>query len=434
MLSALLRLVTILGVAIAWAGMSRNKSGRPNPALKAGVPQGSLQNDVTVSRSPGTLQEDATSAGPSAKDQRHPNPTETDPTKPPDTAATSSDQAAPKKDFWDKIGTLTTLISSVVIGAAGVAATYLYNNRELDIKHLEKQQEEARLDAQEKANAQVQLTKRLEDLYKFVASPTDRERTFGYAMFKALGEESLAATIIASIQDKAGISIAEGIVRDELTRYKSYLESVGFSDLQANVRLIAFGQNDVQGTVPSEFRDIVLSEIKENIVSFYYQGVMFVQNDWVDRPFVPLREYTHYALSAILKKDVDQTSIESGLADYYPASFLDPTDTSLKGPAGVDLSFLEQKSPAVSALTPPGPGTVVYQGRFWAASFWECRKKLSRSTVDSLLLRAWVQSYEKGADAKGEVDRFRDALLTGATTAEASCFRDALTRRGLLKS
>src|SRR6516165_3515747 len=134
---------------------------------------------------------------------------------------------------------------------------------------------------------------------------------------------------------------------------------------------MAFAQNDLEGTVPSEYRDAVSSTIKAGFVSFYYDGTMFIQNDWVDRPFVPLREYTHYALFHVLKTDPEQTPIESGLADYYPASYLDLADTSSKGPAKVDLSFLEE-SPASS--TQSGPASIVYQGRVWAASFWECRK------------------------------------------------------------
>jgi hypothetical protein len=351
-----------------------------------------------------------------------------------DKGAPSSEKATPAKDIWDKIGTLTTLIASVVIGAAGVAATYVYNNRELDTKHLEKEEEEARLASQATASAQVERTKRLESLYKFVSSDTARERTFGYAMFRVLGEESLATQIIAGTQDKAGTEVAEAIVRDEVTRYKAYLENIGFSDLQTDVRLVAFAKNDVAGTVPAEFRDLVSSYIKEGVISFYYMGVMFVQNDWVDRPFAPLREYTHYALVKMLKTAIEQTPIESGLADYYPASFLDLSDTSMKGPARVDLSFLEDETPGVSPAMQTGPNAVVYLGRPWAASFWECRKKLSRPVVDSILLRAWVQSYEKAADKDGEADRFRGALLSLGTPAQASCFREALTRRGLLKS
>jgi hypothetical protein len=345
----------------------------------------------------------------------------------------SLEQGAPRKDIWDKLSALTTLISSVVIGAAGVAATYVYNNKQLDISHSERLREQDRLDTQTKVAALVEHTKRLEALYKFISSENARERAFGYAMFVALGEEPLATKIIATSRDRAGADLVEGIVRGELKQYQSYLESIGFSGLQGNVRLIAFAEDDLETTVPAVSRSAVASAVKLGVISLYYDGVMFVRNDYVDRPFVPLREYTHYALSQKAKGMLDQTSIESGLADYYPASFLDLSDTSINGPAKIDLSFLEDESAEVSSSTIASPISVVYQGRVWAASFWECRKKLSRSVTDSVLLRAWVESYQQGGD-KGAADRFRHALLTLPTKAQASCFQDAFKRRGLLKS
>src|ERR1700744_1123616 len=39
-----------------------------------------------------------------------------------------------KKDIWDKLGTITTLIASVVIGGAGVWATHVFNTKTLDIQ------------------------------------------------------------------------------------------------------------------------------------------------------------------------------------------------------------------------------------------------------------------------------------------------------------
>src|SRR5215471_3091317 len=358
--------------------------------------------------------------------------TQIDPS-PPRTGSALSEKAA-SKDIWDKISTLTTLISSVVIGAAGVAATYLYNNKELEVKHIERQQEEDRLERQADASVKVERTKRLEALYKFVSSEKPGERTFGYAMFSALGEESLAARLIAARQDSAGVDVTQSILRDELVRYKPYLENIGFVNLQSNVRLIAFSPRDLETTVPSEYRDTVSAAIKEGFVSFYYDGTMFIQNDWVDRPFIPLREYTHHALFQVLKKPAEQTAIESGLADYYPASYLNLVDTSVKGPAGFDLSFLQDPAPRPSDWDEAGPGAVIYRGRLWAASFWECRQKLSRPVVDEILLRAWVRSHTKGAEKDGEADRFRGALLSLATAPEASCFQAAFSRRGLLKS
>jgi hypothetical protein len=112
------------------------------------------------------------------------------------------------KDGWDKLATLTTLISSVVIGAAGVAATYIYNNRELQIKHDEKVAEEKRLNEQAKEANELEITTRLEVLFKYVSSEKANEREFGYEMFQALGHEDLAVKIISLKQDPAGEAVA----------------------------------------------------------------------------------------------------------------------------------------------------------------------------------------------------------------------------------
>jgi hypothetical protein len=354
----------------------------------------------------------------------------TDP-NPPDIAGPSPEKASLNKDIFDKMGSFTTVISSGVIGVAGIIATYLYNNRQLRIKHLENQQEEARLSAQAKASSQVERINRLEGLYKFVASEDERERTFGYAMFMALGEEELATKLIVARNDKAGIGVSEGIIREDVWRYKSYLESVGFLDLQPNIRFIVFAENDVEGTVPPEFLSMVSSAVK-NMVSFYFCNAVFIRNDLVSIRFLPLHEYTHYALYNVIKMHPAQTPIEAGLAYYYPASFLDLKDISVNGPARWDLSFLEDDTPRVSAQA--APISVAYQGQAWAGSFWECRQKLTRAVVDSLLVRVWIQSYQKRQDTDGAVDRFRDALLGLATAAQASCFREAFARRGLINA
>ena len=116
---------------------------------------------------------------------------------------------APQKDFWDKLGAVTVLISSVVIGAAGVAATYVYNNHELEIKHEEKEAEEKRLQAQAEISRQIETNRRLEALFKYISSDKDNEREFGYAMFQALGQEALAVKIIALRKDTAGAAVVQ---------------------------------------------------------------------------------------------------------------------------------------------------------------------------------------------------------------------------------
>ena len=141
-----------------------------------------------------------------------------DPPKPPPAdqqgqqgSAGASSPAAPvagRKDGWDKLAALTTLISSVVIGGAGVAATYIYNNHELQIKHQEKEAEEKRISEQAKTAYLLETNRRLEALFKYVVSDKTNEREFGYAMFQALGQEDLAVKIIALRRDQAGEAVA----------------------------------------------------------------------------------------------------------------------------------------------------------------------------------------------------------------------------------
>lgn len=115
------------------------------------------------------------------------------------------------KDVWDKLSTLSTLVSTVVIGAAGVLATYLYNNRELEIKHLEKEQEEGRLREQAASGQRIELTKQLDSLYKYISSEKDADREFGYAMFAALGQGDLVIKLTKIKSDSAGAAVAQAL-------------------------------------------------------------------------------------------------------------------------------------------------------------------------------------------------------------------------------
>jgi len=120
-------------------------------------------------------------------------------------------ETPPKKDFWDKIGTFSTLISTLIIGGAGLIATTLYNNHELEIKHLDAIAQETRLSNQAKQDALIAKAKTLEALLKYISSEKPAERTFGYAMFAALDQGDLAETIIGTTRDQAGAPVAKAL-------------------------------------------------------------------------------------------------------------------------------------------------------------------------------------------------------------------------------
>ena len=106
----------------------------------------------------------------------------------------------PPKDFWDKLGALSTLFSSVVIGIVGLVVTSEFNQKQLEINQLQQQQQ-----------SDIELTKELEDLYPYLSADDPGKRKFGYAMFVALGREALALSLINANNDMAGQPVAASL-------------------------------------------------------------------------------------------------------------------------------------------------------------------------------------------------------------------------------
>jgi predicted negative regulator of RcsB-dependent stress response len=102
------------------------------------------------------------------------------------------------KDIWEKISTLSTLFSTVILGAVGLFATQVYNQHQL---------EQQRQDALEKAR--IERAQVLDKFMHYVASAEPREREFGYAMFAYFDQADLALKLIALNKDKAGTAVLE---------------------------------------------------------------------------------------------------------------------------------------------------------------------------------------------------------------------------------
>jgi hypothetical protein len=107
---------------------------------------------------------------------------------------------APKggKDIWEKIGTLSTLFSTVILGAVGLFATQVYNQHQLAQQHQESLEK-----------ARVERAQVLDKFLHYVASSDPREREFGYAMFAYFDQAELALKLIALKKDQAGTAIVE---------------------------------------------------------------------------------------------------------------------------------------------------------------------------------------------------------------------------------
>jgi hypothetical protein len=112
----------------------------------------------------------------------------------------------------------------------------------------------------------------------------------------------------------------------------------------------------------------------------------------------PLREYTHRVLTA-LKPDgiqADPTGIESGLADYFPSSFLKDSDFARdvwavfkKVYPGMQLPSRDLNNRRSFTEIQPGRTEEHDAGTVWGGAFWEMRQRIGQTTADHLLLVSW---------------------------------------------
>jgi hypothetical protein len=182
------------------------------------------------------------------------------------------------KDIWDKLGTLTTAISSIVIAGAGIVATYIYNERQLQLGEIDKQREEARLEAQMRSTSQVEQTKLLVSLYDYISSDNASKRAFGYEMFSIFGQGELAIKILASKADPdfAGLDSMRYLAKSKdqtiavdasFQVFRTYLEQLVANNHIKTLMKLAEALNI---PVPAEADSI---HIRALIISYAYQYI-----------------------------------------------------------------------------------------------------------------------------------------------------------------
>ena len=162
--------------------------------------------------------------------------------------------------------------------------------------------------------------------------------------------------------------------------FHSYLQAVGFS----------LGKNP-----PIAFVDPSVQE------QTYYdpsQNQIVISSDWVGFEDAGLREYTYYSLVAV-NKDLSQTQslqgLESGLADYFPCSFLNRSEFAKEL-----FESIEKKNPGFKlpprdldnqrSFTEIQASTDLHDaGNIWGGAFWQLRKQIGKDAADKLLFVTW---------------------------------------------
>ncbi len=91
---------------------------------------------------------------------------------------------APKKDIWDRLGAISTLITGIFVGLVGIGATAIYNARQLDIA-----------EAEQARTLQIRRVEIVQQFFPHLVADNDDEATGALLAIAALGDEKLAADL-----------------------------------------------------------------------------------------------------------------------------------------------------------------------------------------------------------------------------------------------
>jgi hypothetical protein len=138
----------------------------------------------------------------------------------------------------------------------------------------------------------------------------------------------------------------------------------------------------------------------------YVDGTMEIDPTFATDPFAAPREWNHHILNgqAELDRWPDDHAygpIESGLADYFVASFRNDPKVGkviarlLNWHTPYLRNMANDRAFSNTSNIPPNDDAYHYLGEIWSGAFWKMRDKLGREVADRLLVQAWVAAVSK---------------------------------------
>ena len=185
-------------------------------------------------------------------------------------------------------------------------------------------------------------------------------------------------------------------MEQSLRSFKAHLDSVGLG-------------TEVGGELRIEIRPDAPYE-----GAFYGDtGLIVMKPAWIGDKSVVFREYAHHALflatragSAHIKSVRVDAALESGLADYFPCSFVgNPVMGGIGAPVAFNAPFIRHLENQETMDQYDAASRPQHKGQVWGGAFWEMRSLGGPQVVDQLLVRAWL------AACRGKGD-FETAFVT----------------------
>jgi hypothetical protein len=254
--------------------------------------------------------------------------------------------------------------------------------------------------------------------------PDYRASIQGYLAANPYSAPQVGSGLDFSRQGEAVSLAVQDRLREAIERYRTFLQLKGFDDLDEKISIFVYSKD-----APVPAAEGIPSDIPN---SFYHNNTLYIHRTLSEDLSIALREFTHFALSQqITAAGFKQTAVESALADYFPATFLNSPSIGVAFNKTSNSGFrtLDNKRPYDAEATKGEEGWFP-RGIVWASALWACRNPKQPQNVDDLLLPAWRKVSVPPFEEDLVEARFGAALdSTGSPTGD--CLRQQLSTRRL---
>ena len=222
--------------------------------------------------------------------------------------------------------------------------------------------------------------------------------------------------------DQSGLRIRAGTMEQTVKGFAVHLWSVGFRSASDPVTVYLYS---AQLPLPAD-----LQQPSDVVNAFYHDRTLYLHSSLSGDSSVLLREYTHFVLAeSVGSAAIGDSDIESGVADYLPASFLEsPLIGEGLGPLFKLQTTYIRRLDQVTSYTAVEDEPHA-RGEVWSQALWACRQIVGQHAVDQAVVSAWtsVMTWPLRPDAGA---RF-GAALAGAAAPVGGCLSTEMDRRRL---
>jgi hypothetical protein len=340
-----------------------------------------------------------------------------------------------KSSIWKDL--LATPLTIAIVGGVLTLLTTIVTN--FYTARANREAETARADL---ARASAQETLQADLIKKFVESPskdTVRENlrflvdagllpTYagsikGYLAANPASAPQLGSPLEFSSAGETVPDVLKERLQTKVSQFRVFLQEKGFNGLDDHVSVFVYSKD---APPPKKY-----GVSGEDRGSFYDNNTLFIHKDLSEDVSYALREYTHHALGTAVGPEVfPPTDVESALADYLPATFLDSPALGGNLPKSVGLqSAIVRNLNNTKSYDGADPTDPLSRGVVWAGALWACRQREGRG-VDDLVLSAWRHAMVKPVQDNLVAQRFGTALAVAAPPF-GQCFSEEIARRKL---